>query len=29
MPGVYPFMRHLTLREIRAALGADFRLEVR
>jgi hypothetical protein len=29
MPGVYPFMRHLTLQEIRAALGADFRLEVR
>ncbi|MDO9224719.1 MAG: hypothetical protein Q8M09_03770 [Pseudomonadota bacterium] len=29
MPGVYPFMRHLTLEEMRAALGADFRLEVR
>jgi len=24
MPGVYPFMRHLTLQEMRAALGADF-----
>jgi len=29
MPGVYPFMRHLTLPEIRAALGTDFRLELR
>jgi len=29
MPGVFPFMRHLTLNEIRAALGADFELEVR
>lgn len=28
MPGVYPFMRHLTLEEMRAALGADFRLEL-
>ncbi len=28
LPGVYPFMRHLTLREIREALGADFRLEI-
>jgi hypothetical protein len=28
LPGVYPFMRHLTLQEIRAALGADFRLEL-
>lgn len=26
--GVYPFMRHLTLQEMRAALGADFRLEL-
>jgi hypothetical protein len=26
MPGVYPFMRHLTLEGMRAALGADFRL---
>ncbi len=29
LPGVYPFMRHLTLDEIRDALGADFRLELR
>jgi len=29
MPGVYPFMRHLTLPEMRAALGADFHLELR
>jgi hypothetical protein len=29
LPGVYPFMRHLTLAEIRAALGARFRLECR
>jgi hypothetical protein len=28
VPGVYPFMRNLTLPEIRAALGPDFRLEV-
>lgn len=28
MPGVYPFMRHLTVQEIREALGADFRLEI-
>jgi len=28
-PGAYPFMRHLTLQEIREALGADFRLEIR
>jgi len=27
LPGVYPFMRHLSLREIRETLGADFRLE--
>ncbi len=27
LPGVYPFMRHLTLQEIREALGADFRLD--
>lgn len=26
LPGVYPFMRHLTLREIREALGVDFLL---
>ncbi len=29
MPGVYPMMRHLTLREIREALGPGFRLEPR
>lgn len=29
MPGVYPFMRHLTLREMREALGSGFRLEPR
>ena len=29
LPGVYPFMRHLTLDEIRAALGTNFRLELR
>lgn len=29
LPGVYPFMRHLTLAEIRAALGEGFRMEVR
>jgi hypothetical protein len=29
LPGVYPFMRHLTLPEIREALGPDFRLETR
>ncbi len=29
LPGVYPFMRHLTLPEMREALGADFRLEIR
>jgi hypothetical protein len=29
LPGLYPFMRHLGLEEIRAALGADFRLELR
>jgi hypothetical protein len=28
VPGVYPFMRNLTLPEIRAALGPAFRLEV-
>jgi hypothetical protein len=28
VPGVYPFMRNLTLQEIRAALGPGFRLEV-
>lgn len=28
LPGVYPFMRHLTLDEIRGALGENFRLEV-
>ncbi len=29
VPGVYPFMRHLTLQEIREALGPGFRLEPR
>lgn len=29
VPGVYPFMRHLTLQEIDRALGATFRLELR
>lgn len=29
LPGVYPFMRHLTLAEIRAALGANFELTLR
>lgn len=28
LPGVYPFMRHLSPQEIREALGADFRLEI-
>ena len=28
VPGVYPFMRNLTLQEIRAALGPGFRLEL-
>lgn len=28
VPGVYPFMRNLTLREIRATLGPAFRLEL-
>ena len=29
LPGVYPFMRHLTPDEIRGALGENFRLELR
>jgi hypothetical protein len=29
MPGVYPFMRFLTLEEMRGALGNDFRLAMR
>ncbi|MDP2432825.1 MAG: hypothetical protein Q8O33_12435 [Pseudomonadota bacterium] len=29
LPGVYPFMRHLTLAEMREALGTGFRLEPR
>lgn len=29
LPGVYPFMRHLTLEEMREALGTGFRLEPR
>lgn len=29
LPGVYPFMRHLTLEEIRAALGTQFTLTLR